>query len=397
MDLSSSGDVASVEVREIGGSKGKGLFALRKFKTGDVIFEEKPLVCCQFLWNQVYGYLACDYCMRPLETAEKNARRLTGNQDITVPYSQCCIVKEENHVDCPFCEITYCTDECRRLAWEQYHQNLCLGSSAGDPNHPLEKLQDAWRNIHYPPETASIMLIANMIATVKQAKDKAGAVHLFSQFCHKTVNEEEEIAHRLLGGQFQTQIETLRELTARALYEDYLHHWFTPEGFRSLMALVGTNSQGIGTSSISAWVKNCDLLDLPPDEREKLDNFIDKLYDEMERETGPYLNNEGSGLYPLQSSCNHSCVPNAEATFPYSNFALVMEAIRDIEPGEEILVSYLDECMRNRSRHSRIKLLRENYLFTCTCPKCEAQMDDPDITSDDDENMEEDNVDHSHQ
>jgi hypothetical protein len=44
--------------------QGKGLFALKPFKAGDVIFEEKPLVCCQFAWNAAYGYLACDFCMR---------------------------------------------------------------------------------------------------------------------------------------------------------------------------------------------------------------------------------------------------------------------------------------------------------------------------------------------
>ncbi|PRD21399.1 UNVERIFIED_CONTAM: smyd5 [Trichonephila clavipes] len=128
---------------------------------------------------------------------------------------------------------------------------------------------------------------------------------------------------------------------------------------------------------------------------------------------------------------NHSCVPNAEATFPYNNFTLVMEAIKEIQPGEspqnvlvvhrsiaidvmptldlnysvdnryelvwikdselsiqnidlEIIVCYLDECNRNRSRHSRIKLLRENYLFSCTCPKCESQINDEDITSESD-------------
>ncbi|GIY82000.1 SET and MYND domain-containing protein 5 [Caerostris extrusa] len=104
-------------------------------------------------------------------------------------------------------------------------------------------------------------------------------------------------------------------------------------------------------------------------------------------ETGPFLNNEGSGLYPLQSACNHSCVPNAEATFPYNNFTLVMEAIKEILPGEEIIVCYLDECNRNRSRHSRMKLLRENYLFSCTCPKCESQMCDEDVTSENDTDM----------
>lgn len=44
--------------------QGKGLFAKKNFKAGDVIFEEDPLVCCQFAWNEQYGYAACDHCMR---------------------------------------------------------------------------------------------------------------------------------------------------------------------------------------------------------------------------------------------------------------------------------------------------------------------------------------------
>ena len=37
-------------------------------------------------------------------------------------------------------------------------------------------------------------------------------------------------------------------------------------------------------------------------------------------------------------------------------------------------------------------LYRENYLFTCTCPKCESEAGDPDVTSseDEDDSMEED-------
>lgn len=85
--------------------QGKGLFALKKFNPGDIIFEERPLVCAQFLWNQAYGYLACDYCMKPLETAEENVRRLAGIPDLCLPYSECCGIKKEECVDCPYCEV----------------------------------------------------------------------------------------------------------------------------------------------------------------------------------------------------------------------------------------------------------------------------------------------------
>ena len=102
---------------------------------------------------------------------------------------------------------------------------------------------------------------------------------------------------------------------------------------------------------------------------------------------------EGSGLYTLQSTCNHSCEPNAEVTFPNNNNTLAVKALQDITSGQvcayfgsdhfvfqnqfsivkclfciefiypfqEILISYLDECARERSRHSRQKILR--YVF----------------------------------
>lgn len=34
---------------------------------------------------------------------------------------------------------------------------------------------------------------------------------------------------------------------------------------------------------------------------------------------------------------------------------------------------------------------RENYVFTCRCIKCEEQINDPDITSDNDSEMEDEN------
>lgn len=58
--------------------------------------------------------------------------------------------------------------------------------------------------------------------------------------------------------------------------------WFTPDGFRSLLALVGTNGQGIGTSAFSRWVKNVSALDLPKDQRIYIDKLIDRIYDDME-------------------------------------------------------------------------------------------------------------------
>lgn len=78
--------------------------------------------------------------------------------------------------------------------------------------------------MHYPPETACILLLARIIATVRQASDKEGATALFMQFCHRTVNEEEEIAHKLLGEEFQDQLETLRALMEKSVMAPEIQH-----------------------------------------------------------------------------------------------------------------------------------------------------------------------------
>lgn len=70
-----------------------------------MIFEERPLVSCQFLWNATYGYAACDCCMRSLETAEENCRRLANRNEISLPYTECCETKKELQVRCPNCEV----------------------------------------------------------------------------------------------------------------------------------------------------------------------------------------------------------------------------------------------------------------------------------------------------
>lgn len=385
-----------VEVRDGLPHKGRGLFAKRCFQVGEVVLTEQPLVSSQFLWNALYKYSACNHCMKPLETAEEACRRLSSNSMIELPHPECCEVHKEEHIRCNKCQVWYCSESCRQLAWNHYHATLCTGpASQEDLEHPLFRLEEAWRNMHYPPETCSIMLVARMIATIKQSKDRDKTKELFSRFCKATINEEESIAHKLLGEQFQSQLELLRNILMETLHDDDVQQWFTPEGFRSLFALIGTNGQGIGTSSFSVWVKNCESLGLDESARQQLNDYIDKLYDDMDKVSGEFLNCEGSGLYAMQSLCNHSCIPNAEVTFPNNNFVLSIKAVVDIKQGDEIFISYLDECDRDRSRYSRQKLLRENYLFSCSCEKCISQADDPDMTSEEEDESDGECMDHS--
>ena len=42
-------------------------------------------------------------------------------------------------------QVMYCSSECRQAAADQYHRALCLGPAHEDPDHPINKLKEAWR------------------------------------------------------------------------------------------------------------------------------------------------------------------------------------------------------------------------------------------------------------
>jgi SET and MYND domain-containing protein 5 len=71
--------------------------------------------------------------------------------------------------------------------------------------------------MHYPPETASIMLLVRILASIIQSNDPTALKAQLMQLCHRTINEEDDIAHKLLGEQFKGQLEKLRDLTNKAI------------------------------------------------------------------------------------------------------------------------------------------------------------------------------------
>lgn len=91
--------------------QGKSLITKKNFNEGDVLFEERPLVSSQFLWNEFYKYEACEYCLCSLETAENQSRRLTENPALTLPHPECDVTDPSTYVKCPQCQVwgKYCS------------------------------------------------------------------------------------------------------------------------------------------------------------------------------------------------------------------------------------------------------------------------------------------------
>ena len=85
-------------------------------------------------------------------------------------------------------------------------------------------------------------------------------------------------------------------------------------------------------------------------------------------------------------------VLSTQVRFNGDSAELHVVALKAIAEGEEVCISYLDQCQLARSRHSRVKLLRENYLFECACSRCQIEVrDQADATSEEeDEDEDED-------
>jgi len=81
------------------------------------------------------------------------------------------------------------------------------------------------------------------------------------------------------------------------------------------------------------------------------------------------------GLYPLSSLLNHSCDPNS--FFMPEGEMLVVRAVRRIECGEEVTISYTplyqSRCIRRRE-------LRDNRFFKCECSRCKHWENEKEIT-----------------
>jgi len=96
----------------------------------------------------------------------------------------------------------------------------------------------------------------------------------------------------------------------------------------------------------------------------KLERGMDRL---VEEKVAPWI----TGIFTLTAYMNHSCEPNAMVVsqeFVDAHIDLV--AKRDILPGEEILISYIQGVQQQKSTNQRRRELQAKYLFTCGCSKC---------------------------
>lgn len=78
-----------------------------------------------------------------------------------------------------------------------------------------------------------------------------------------------------------------------------------------------------------------------------------------------FLGIEGTALFPIICTMNHSCEPNCTVLYTKDGHAHVV-AVRDIHKGDELCICYIDI---DDDVHTRDANLRE-YQFKCFCARC---------------------------
>lgn len=79
---------------------------------------------------------------------------------------------------------------------------------------------------------------------------------------------------------------------------------------------------------------------------------------------------QGRAIFRNISRINHSCVPNAQGNFNEGLEKFTVHAVREIDKGEELTISYLPE--HGATRQSRQERLEDVYGFKCDCPVCDS-------------------------
>ncbi|XP_068973986.1 SET and MYND domain-containing protein 4-like [Bombus flavifrons] len=337
--LKSCSDAVELQFDE---KRGRHLIATRNIKAGSVLIVETPFA---FSTNKEALDRNCFHCHITLKSSES----------VKIP--------------CHFCQtVSFCSEKCRREAWQMYHQYECFifdafyGNDFESMQHTSHLLL-AYRmiisaflsltteQINNNPERSKIPFMNDNFlrdyVTIKNKEYKDLGIN--KAYCtydyHTILNLETHC----------TKIESSINL-ARAIEAIFLAKCFTfvlskmdviclKESFIYLAVAMLHNLQAI----------NCNAYEI-----------VENIYDKKTHVWEP--RNIGGAIYPSISLINHSCYPNV-VRHSYPSGTVVLRTLRFIGKGTEILDCYGPHWLSEK-RLSRLEYLWKKYRFLCTCEAC---------------------------
>ena len=153
----------------------------------------------------------------------------------------------------------------------------------------------------------------------------------------------------------------------------FMEQVITLSTYRRLNSAILRNAQTVNpVSDLHAWFDNA-LKDDSLELMAKLKFDADALKNYMATDEMTRLSRiEGAALLPVANCMNHSCDPNVISSSSHNNDTCSFVALRPIEAGEELCISYVDDNLTWQERH---KVLENYYNFKCKCIRCTVQQD----------------------
>ncbi|KAF9429775.1 SET and MYND domain-containing protein 3 [Podila epigama] len=347
--LSAGSPSRLVEIRDTGLLlKGRGLFsaANETLKPGTLIFKE--LGYCQVVNDASLPYV-CSACFKDTrdeqgenETSATTTDARTGQRKLT------CQVKD----------------------WKLHHQLECQGIQKSLAN---ASTKDIWTKRTL--DTTSVRALCRLV----RRRERVLASAAYQAQHGKIDSQQKQVNEVYFSGLDQKEEEWL-DMHGASWIEKYLNMYESEPTPPSATAKGELEESG-KLAKIMAVVMSCVV---PSKENRQIflkgssssNNDNSSTGFELLRKLNAYgfaISNletttpVGLGLY-IQSMAfmNHSCVPNCVYTFKGSK--VECRVIRDIQPGEEMTISYIDQIGTTKERQHQLK---DHYHFTCECPLCQ--------------------------
>ena len=325
-------------------SVGRHLIADKSFKVGDTIIKEEPYVINTTSTTQ------CSYCLVQADQA--------------VPCQKCVIA-------------SYCSTGCQKEAWDQYHsfecshkfivalqqlempsmalrillkadvEELCnvrlkertsIGKSKAGVHYGVigERYQDGYEAI-YNLTTKGIsneeLLQAGLTASVLLLMMKKA-----NYFERPEVQKREAKINEIFGKACQPLLEELFQDKAARKVTGMTEVFF---GSLLLRHILQISCNQIPISGFYSSISSCV-------------NLSEEMW-------------IANGLFPTASLLNHSCDPNCTKSFLGNK--IVVKTTKEVEPGEELSVSY-GPLYTNERWDKRQDVLKRDYHFVCSCVRC---------------------------
>ncbi|KAI1317408.1 hypothetical protein EDD11_008472 [Mortierella claussenii] len=333
--------------------KHRKVVALRILKAGTVVIVSRPL--CNPVIFPTHRGQHCETCFRTRGSQSKGSKaKLGGREGGLVPSTSVALELER----CSVCKKRYyCDRECFAIAWKSWHRWICADKDMEDLDYEMLKMVamtiERLRNGSYTQsEDTETLAPAYSVVKAEAASVEGSRSDLGLDVGSKVKDKEESL-----------------ELTEYVFSTLVGHESVSDPGLLNKYKEIAIRIQQ--QLLASKFVFKSELSGGKPPSVAELMQYLCRFHCNNFSIHDSQLFTMAEGTFPMGALFNHSCRPNAIVM--YEGKVQLVRALEDIEAGQEVCTSYVDNGVQ---RLERRQLLREKYFFECRCPRCGENEED---------------------